>query len=550
MFCGNQQNCWHTICNFLYLKETELLLRIIWHLPAILIPIPLIRMRTTSRHWSLMAACAIVLVAATHIFAQAGFNDGRVMLQGFYWESSRHGYEKFPQFGSKKWYEIVQEKAPEIREGRFQLIWLPPPSYAGGYSAGYDPKEYYDLSNSYGNTAQHRKMLEALLKNGVEPIADIVINHRNGRYKWADFKNPDWGTWAVTRYDECFENPDSEVKGTPESNRGAPEESPTYRSEGDYAYGDFRDIDHMNKTVRKDIIRYLLLLKSYGYRGWRYDMVHGYNAKWLAQYNLASQPTFSVGEYDWEKQGEQRGWIWASSTHPEKSGNQRLEASSSVFDFQTQFTLKDNKGNYTALYGYGHGTGLMGDTTDNLGWKNRAVTFLENHDTGYRTNEDGSINGRGQDSFANGWEVEQGYAYILTHPGVPTVYWKHYFDWGTDLKSKITALINARLVAGVTSGSEIYQQDNAKHNGVYAAAISGRNGMLYVRIGKDNDAWNPAMSGYSDYRQYAHGVGWTVWVKLPGNPQVKQASLASPLPIPKIQDVNSIEIADTQLSQP
>jgi alpha-amylase len=63
--------------------------------------------------------------------------------------------------------------------------------------------------------------------------------------------------------------------------RGNAEEEP-----GEYAahggttcsYGSFRDIDHTNAQVRRDIIKYLLQLKSFGYRGWRYDMVHGYHA--------------------------------------------------------------------------------------------------------------------------------------------------------------------------------------------------------------------------------------------------------------------------------
>src|SRR5271165_4001003 len=114
------------------------------------------------------------------------------MLQGFYWESYRHGHpEKFPDYGGKSWYQIVEEQAPAIRAGRFDLIWLLPPSFAGQYSAGYDPKEYFNLANSYGDFSAHKSMLAALLGNGVEPIADIVINHRNGSTGWADFKNPD-----------------------------------------------------------------------------------------------------------------------------------------------------------------------------------------------------------------------------------------------------------------------------------------------------------------------------------------------------------------------
>ena len=38
-----------------------------------------------------------------------------------------------------------------------------------------------------------RAVLEALLHNGVEPVADIVINHRDGTTNWAGFQNPEWG---------------------------------------------------------------------------------------------------------------------------------------------------------------------------------------------------------------------------------------------------------------------------------------------------------------------------------------------------------------------
>ena len=487
-------------------------------------------------------------IAPTAGHAQAGFDDDRVMLQGFYWESYRHGHpEKFPGYGSKTWYGIVTEQAPTIREARFDLIWLPPPSFAGRYSAGYNPKEYFNLNNSYGDFAEHRSMLTALLGNGIEPIADIVINHRDGSRAWADFRNPDWGTWAITRDDEAFTNPASEIFGTPVDRRGAAEERPVeYAQHGGttYEYGSFRDIDHTDPQVRRDLIRYLLQLKSAGYRGWRYDMVHGYHAKWIAVYNRASKPTFAVGEYDWGAHVAQRGWIWHTAAIPG-----RLETSSSVFDFTNLFTLRDNKGNFGAWYGFGAGIGMVGDNTDAQPWKNKAVTFLENHDTGYRTNEDGTPQEHHEtDSFANNWEVEQAYAQILTHPGVPTVYWKHYFDWGADLRNQIRALINARKVAGVTAGSALHLQNNARMNGVYAARIVGRNGDLYVRIGGDDAAWQPFHSGYANYREYAQGAGWKVWVGLPGNPGLQQAPLRAALPIPEYEEPESLDVPDELLN--
>lgn len=491
-----------------------------------------------------------LLFAPVALFAQAGFDDDRVMLQGFYWESYRHGHPDWlPGLGAEGWYEIVTEKAPEIRQGRFDLIWLPPPSFAGERSAGYNPREYFNLDNSYGDRQQHRAMLEALLHNGVEPVADIVINHRDGSTGWADFKNPEWDTRAITLNDEAFTNPDSEVFDTPVEMRGAKEEQPgeyTQHMGSTYAYHSFRDIDHTNPQVRRDIVRYLLQLKSMGYRGWRYDMVHGYHARWIATYNRATEPTFSVGEYDWDKHAAQRGWVWHTATTP---GD--LRTASSVFDFTSQFTLKDNKGNYAALYGpFGTGIGLVGDHTDGYAWRNRAVTFLENHDTGYRTDESGRAEPHHEhDSFANDWQVEQAYAYLLTHPGVPTVYWKHYFDWGPDLRERIRALINARKAAKVHAGSRVHLQDNAGERGVYAAYVEGANGALYVRIGGSDQDWNPADSSYRDYREYAGGTGWKVWVGLPGNPPVQQVPLKQALPIPQYREAAEIAVSDDLLDE-
>lgn len=481
-------------------------------------------------------------------FAQAGFEDDRVMLQGFYWESYRHGDPgKFPLLGNKRWYQIVAEKATEIRDGRFDLIWLPPPSYAGNRSAGYNPKEYFNLGNSYGGHQQHRAMLELLLRNGVEPVADLVLNHRDGNSGWADFKNPEWDTRSITQEDEAFTDSRSEVFGIPLEMRGSTEESPAeYARHGGttLGYGSFRDLDHTNPQVRRDIIRYMLQLKSMGYRGWRYDMVHGFHARWIGVYNRATHPTFSVGEYDWDKHSAQRGWVWHSATTPND-----LRTASNVFDFTSQFTLKDNKGKYTSLFGpYGTGIGLVGDLTDGRRWRNRAVTFLENHDTGYRTEENGkSQKGHEHDSFLNDWQVEQAYAYILTHPGIPTVFWKHYFDWGVDLRERIKALINARKVARVHAGSNFHLQDNARERGVYAAYVEGKSGALFVRIGGSDQEWNPSRSNYDHYREYASGSGWKVWVSLPGNPEVKQAPLKGGLPVPQYKEPSSIAVSDDQL---
>jgi len=93
----------------------------------------------------------------------------------------------------------------------------------------------------------------------------------------------------------------------------------------------------------------------------------------------------------------------------------------------------------------------------------------------------------------------------------------------------------------VNAGSRVDLQNNAWDSGVYAARITGRHGELYVRIGGSDEQWQPSASGYTDYREYAQGAGWRVWVKLPGNPPFQQASRRAALPVPQYRPADHIQ---------
>jgi alpha-amylase len=69
-----------------------------------------------------------------------------------------------------------------------------------------------------------------------------------------------------------------------------------------------------------------------------------------------------------------------------------------------------------------------------------------------------------------------------------------------------------------------------------------------VRIGGDDDAWQPFSSGYRDYRSYADGAGWKVWLGLPGNPGFQEAPLKPALPIPLYREPQTIEVPDRLLN--
>lgn len=76
-------------------------------------------------------------------------------------------------------------------------------------------------------------------------------------------------------------------------------------------------------------------------------------------------------------------------------------------------------------------------------WPSRAVTFIENHDTG---------------STLNHWpfpsaHLHEGYAYILTHPGSPCIFYDHFVAPG--LGDSICEMIKIRSRLGIHCRSKV-----------------------------------------------------------------------------------------------
>jgi alpha-amylase len=459
-----------------------------------------------------------VLVAAAAVFAQGGYNDNRVMLQGFMWESHQDGKQtasggqEYEVHWKDKWYEHVKSKVDELADAKIDLLWLP--SASQGEGAGYHPLELYNFNNNYGTETQQKELLKALLQKGIEPVADVVINHRNGSGGWATFKNPNWPSKYICANDEFWSqdssNPtlsDEDKKILAIGDKGAPD----YQAADSYWTG-ARDLDHSNPDLRKELKAYLAKLKSLGYRGWRFDMVKGYAPGYVAEYNFDSNPTFAVGEY-WDGNPYSVSQ-WIDGTKMYGQADPALRACS-AFDFSTYEKLREliNGGKYNQLPAIHFKDGVLdGLIAVN---KDKAVTFLENHDTGFPQKQ--------FDSFPNNEKLMQGYAYILTHPGVPCVYWKHYFDWNRG--NEIKAIIHARKYAGVNSGSYIKSEI---HGNDYVAIVGDKpteSATLIVKIGDgldfkpDENLWKLETSG----------KGYAVWV-LKSKKAETQAKVDSPKP--------------------
>jgi alpha-amylase len=127
------------------------------------------------------------------------------------------------------------------------------------------------------------------------------------------------------------------------------------------------------------------------------------------------------------------------------------------------------------------------------------VTFVENHDTSPR---DPNFIQNATDEYKI--QRMMGYAYILTHPGIPCVFWPHFYDWGQTYHDAIVKLITIRKTAGITSTSPV--QILAATSGLYAATITGNNEQLTLKLGK-NWGWAPG----DGWKLETSGERYAVW---------------------------------------
>lgn len=430
----------------------------------------------TRKTWScfllLVVLCAVAFSTPLLADPPTRVSHG-VMLQGFGWNSQARGTPS-------KWYGLIEARAESLKSLGIDFVWFPPVSRSVS-PQGYLPGDYYDLGTTdsptfYGNQEQLVAALKALNTQSIAPIADIVVNHRcagkqdnNGIWNIYHFASgkAKWEQWAV-----CS----GQFGGTGNQDSGG-------------SYHAAPDIDHSNEQVRADIIEWLNWLKTLGFKAWRYDYSKGYASKYAGAYDAGSSPLFSVGEV-WNNMDFQGSSLnYDQNRHRQElctwlDGNPSKVAC--LFDFTTKGILQVAvNGEYSRLKdAEGKPSGLIG------WWPTRAVTFLDNHDTG---------------SQQSHWpfpdkHVMQGYAYLLTHPGIPCIFWEHVYDW--NLFVPIQKLIAIRKANKLNSASKV--EIIKAENGLYAAIIDGK---VAVKLGSRD--WSPD----SSFKLAASGDNYAVWNK-------------------------------------
>ena len=158
--------------------------------------------------------CALVSLMFVTMSAQAADPEKKVILQAFWWDYWNSNFEN-------SYANYLTELAPRLRELDINAVWVPPfVKNTGTNSVGYSPFDFYDLGDKYqkgsvttrfGTKDDVLRMIAVMHANGIEVIADAVINHTvgaGGENGGAGGEDPNaWDDkWKNFRY-VCYETP-------------------------------------------------------------------------------------------------------------------------------------------------------------------------------------------------------------------------------------------------------------------------------------------------------------------------------------------------------
>lgn len=414
----------------------------------------------------LYATIALLFLTPFRSAAQAPAQCTDIMLQSFYWKS--HTESNWVTLATK-----VIEIAPN-----FSLVWLAPSADDNDGDNGYMPIEYFNQTSKFGTATDLKALIASFKSNGTGCVADVILNHRNGNFYWADFPDQTykgityhWGGETICNNDELKNATAAQQHGITPTGAADTGESTPYS----------RDIDHTNANVRATFKAYLDFLRNeIGYAAYRFDFTKGYRGSYVKEYTDAVPGTYAVGEYFDGSYANCVAWIDAAGK------------SSATFDFPCKYQLNkafSNNDLTQLVWKYGNDNqpaGLIHHPT----YKRYSTTFIDNHDT-YRD----------QNKF-NG-DVLQAYAFLMSSPGVPCVFLPHW----TANQTAIAAMCQARKAVKLHSESAITV--NQSSNNSYVATATGLNGTLIVKIGSGAQGYSVP----SGYAKAASGTNYEMWIK-------------------------------------
>ena len=458
------------------------------------------------------------------------------IMQAFYWEMGTGEYLKnYPE--EENLWCLLAQKAPELSEVGITALWLPPANKgaAGGYDVGYGTYDLWDLGEfnqkgttrtKYGTKKELESAIAALHDEGIKVYYDAALNHRMGgnATEIVKLKGQDQTISAWTVFDFLGRNNKySKMKwnwqhfdGTDGKLFEGKNWDYTFYIDNDYLMG--LDVDYENPEVQKDVTDWgKWIINDIDFDGFRLDAAKHIDYRFINSWiddiqNNTDKDVFFVGEAWIEDVSELARFL-------ERVDNEYLK----VFDFPLRSFFVDMiDGADLRNLEY---VGLV----NKFAYKDKAVTFVDNHDT----NRDGEKAGILKRKY-------QAYAYILTREhGTPVVFWKDYYIYG--MKEELDKLLLARKYFAYGPGYEVDNNDedvysyvraglpDVEGDGLVLMISDGESGNIatkrinsrqpnttfYDFTGHISERVTTDESGYGDFKVImSENEGWSVWVPL------------------------------------
>lgn len=499
-----------------------------------------------------------VLFGCSGVFFKLPFDQeipstqNETILQAFYWEMATGDYLVDHPEEEDLWV-LLEERASDLSEKGFTAVWLPPANKAmsGTYDVGYATYDLWDLGEfyqkgtirtKYGTKEQLEDAISSLHSNNIKVYYDAVLNHRMGADRTEEVKlsdnSPDKPgetiqAWTVFNFQEGRGDKYSDFTWNWQSFDGVDWDRQTqtsgkYLFEGknwdytfywddDYLMGS--DVDYENPAVKEDVTNWgKWIVNDINFDGFRLDAVKHVDYRFVNEWindvqDSSTKDLFYVGEAWIEDTNELARFL-------DTVGNESLK----VFDFPLRSFFEDMiDGADLRNLQY---VGLVNKD----GYEDRAVTFVENHDTN-----------RDKDNKPGIYKRKyQAYAYILTREyGTPVVFWKDYYIYG--MKEGLDKLLEVRRDYAYGRGYEVDNNDedvygyvreglpevekdglvllisDGESNEVRTKRINSRqpNTTFYDYTGHIQGTVTTDENGYGDFKVImSENEGWSVWVPL------------------------------------
>ncbi|MGT2809788.1 Glucan 1,4-alpha-maltohexaosidase precursor [Streptococcus intermedius] len=369
--------------------------------------------------------------------------ENQTLMQYFEWYLPNDG---------QHWNRLAKE-APHLASKGIRKVWMPPAFKAtSSNDVGYGIYDLFDLGEfnqkgtvrtKYGLKEEYLKAIKSLKENGIEPIADVVLNHKAAAdYKerftvievdpndrtvalsepfeikgWTKFTFPgrhkkynnfEWHWYHFTGTDYDAQRNKSGIYLIQGDNKGWADDDLVDNENGNFDYLMYADLDFKHPEVIQNLYDWAdWFIKTTGIHGFRLDAIKHIDSFFMG--NFIRDISAKYGD-DFYVFGE----FWNSDETANNDYLGSIDYRFDLVDVKLHHNLFD-----ASCAGSGYDLRNIFEQTLVKNHPESAVTFVDNHDT---------QRGQALESTIEEWFKPAAYALILLREaGLPCVFYGDYY---------------------------------------------------------------------------------------------------------------------------